>query len=1171
MIWFNFEGNRRLFVFFVMMMASVLTAGAQSNYGALRGMITDVQGASVTNATIALTAEDTKITRTTTSNGAGEYVFSAVAPGVYTVTVTTDGFKKAEMKGIRIDAGNTIPFDVRLELGSTTQSVEVTAVEPIVNNGTSFNGQLIDSQKLQNLPNPGRNPFLFSKLDNNVTAVGDPRFVRFQDQSGSSTISIAGAPLSSNNYSIDGIPITDFSNRAVIIPSIEAVQELKVQANTYDAEIGRTSGGMFNTTLRSGSSSLHGVLQGETRQTNWGANLFFNNRTPYTANGVTQPTTPRGAAEFYSYVGSIGGPIPLPKILGGRDRTFFWLTEEGYRQRSPLTAANSFPVPTLLQRGTSIANAGDFSEIGTVDANGNCISGRCIYDPLSPTRAAFPFNKIPANRINPVGYAILSVYPQPNTSVTSYGGFNFNGGDTLGDRADEFIGKLTHSFGERWLADFYYMHYGSKEPGGNALQNFAGSSSSYLLYRKVDAVGIQNTITLNPTTVLTAGFGFNRFPNDTQDISKGFDQSTLGFPANYVAALSKTGFPAITGDAGLASQGTSNSGPAVYFSRNFVAGIAKSLGTHSLKAGYVFRAISLTYTSLSNASGTFAFDSTLTNSGLGSTDLHPSSGTGATAADMLLGYPTSGSLVVPTQLAITSQYNAVYVQDDYRVTPKLTLNLGLRYEHEPGVSERHNRYSVGFDRTAAFTVAGSSVPAVGGIEFAGLGHYGTSTGQTVNKISPRAGFAYGITPQTVVRGGYGLFYQPLVYSGSASLAPGFVLTNVIPSQSGVPAINLSNPFPTLSTTPTGNSLGYSTSVGSSLSLIDQARKAPFFQSYSADIQQELPHGFALKIGYVGGHGRNQPNSLNINQLPDQYYSLGNTTLTNKVPFAFAGTGAWSTANQAFNQTLRPFPQFTTITDSVSDGVSNYNALNVKVQKLFSNGLTILGAFTWSSNWDNLWGASSTLNPLISNNNGAQDIYNVPSEYARAINNIPKRTTLAATYELPFGRGKQFLGGANHWVDLAVGGWRFNNVMILQDGAPLPISQTTNANSAFGNLGTRPSLVPGVNPCYSGSPQGRLNKYYNPAAFTSTTAGTYGNSPRTLNCYGPGYTNFDLSLNKNFHLTERFNAEFRAEALNAFNTPQFNGPNLAADSSTAGKITGTLGFPRLVQLGGRITF
>lgn len=1162
--------NKKLYgvlVLVAMVMTAATSALAQSNYGALRGIVTDVQGASVTTATVALTAEDTKISRTTTTNGAGEYVFSAVAPGVYTVTVTTDGFKKSESRGIRIDAGNTIPLDVRLELGSMSQSVEVTAAEPIVNNGTSFNGQLIDSQKLQNLPNPGRNPFLFSKLDNNVTPVGDPRFVRFQDQSGSSTISIAGAPLSSNNYAVDGIPITDFSNRAVIIPSIESVQEVKVQANTYDSEIGRTSGGMFNTTLRSGSSTLHGVLQGQTRQTNWGANLFFNNRTPYTANGVTQPTTPRGAAEFYTYAGSIGGPIPLPKILGGKDKTFFWITGEGYRQRSPLTAANSFPVPTLLQRGTSMATAGDFSEIGTADANGNCISGRCIYDPLTSPRKAFPFNKIPANRINPVGYNILAVYPQPNTNVTSYGGFNFNGGDTLGDRADEFVGKVTHSFGERWLADFYYMHYGSKEPGGNALQNFAGSSSSYLLYRKVDAIGIQNTITLNPTTVLTAGFGFNRFPNDTKDISVGFDQANLGFPSNYLAALSKTGFPAITGDAGLASQGTSNSGPAVYFSRNFVTGVAKSMGRHSLKAGYVFRAISLTYTSLSNASGAFSFDSTLTNSAVSST----SGSTGATAADMLLGFPTSGSLVVPTQLAITTQYNAFYAQDDVRVTPKLTLNLGIRYEHEPGVNERNNRYSVGFDRTTAFTVAGSSVQAVGGIEFAGQGNYPTSTGQTVNKVSPRAGFAYAITPQTVVRGGYGLYYQPLVYSGSASLAPGFVLTNVIPSQSGIPAINLSNPFPTLSTTPTGNTLGLSTSIGSSLSLIDQARKAPFFQSYSADIQQELPHGFALKIGYVGGHGRNQPNSLNINQLSDNYFSLGSAALTNKVPFKFAGTGAWSTANQPYNQSLRPFPQFTTITDSVSDGITNFNALNVKVQKLFSNGLTILGAFTWASNWDNLWGASSTLNPLISNNNGAQDVNNIHAEYARSINNIPKRTTLALTYELPFGHGKQFLSGANRWMDLAVGGWTFNNIMIVQDGAPLPISQTTNSNSAFGNLGTRPSLVPGVNPCYSGRPQDRLNAYFNPAAFTTTPAGSYGNSPRTLNCYGPGYANFDLSLNKSFHVTERVNAEFRAEALNAFNTPQFNGPNLAADSSTAGKITGTLGFPRLVQLGGRLTF
>jgi len=212
----------------VMLMAAVTGAMAQSNYGAIRGLVADSQGAGIAGAAVILTSEATKITRSTVSNGSGEYVFSAVDPGRYSITVTSEGFKRSEVSGITVDAGNTIPHDVKLELGSTSQSIEVIAADPVVDNATSYNGQLIDSQKLQNLPNPGRNPFLFSKLDNNVTAVGDPRFVRFQDQSGSSTISIAGAPLSSNNYAVDGIPITDFSNRAVIIPSIESVEEVKV-------------------------------------------------------------------------------------------------------------------------------------------------------------------------------------------------------------------------------------------------------------------------------------------------------------------------------------------------------------------------------------------------------------------------------------------------------------------------------------------------------------------------------------------------------------------------------------------------------------------------------------------------------------------------------------------------------------------------------------------------------------------------------------------------------------------------------------------------------------------------------------------------------------------------------------------------------------------------------
>ncbi|WP_263368235.1 carboxypeptidase regulatory-like domain-containing protein [Edaphobacter bradus] len=1129
-------------------------AQAQSNYGAVRGTVTDVQGAALTPATVSLISQSKMAVRSTVSNSAGEFVFNAVEPDTYTLRVSMDGFKTSENKGIAVDSGNTIPFDVKLQIGSTSQSVEVTATEDLVTNGTSYNGQLIDSQKLENLPNPGRNPFLFSKLDNAVTAAGDPRFVRFQDQSGSSTISIAGGPMSSNNYSVDGVPITDFSNRAVIIPSIEAVEEVKVQANTYDAEIGRTSGGMFNTTLKSGSNALHGVLQGETRQTNWGANTFFNN----------QKGIPRGAAEFYSYVGSLSGPIPLPTWLGGKDKTFFAITGEGYRQRSPFVNTTSFVVPTALQRG------GDFSEIGTVTPTGTCATGTNGKDAICIKNLAaggyYPGNKI--TNINPIGLKILQAYPTPNTTESRFGVTNFNGGDTLGDRADEFNGKVTHQFSSRWLADFYYLHYGSKEPGGNPLQTQAGYSGSYLLYRKVDAIGIQNTISVNPTTVLTVGFGFNRFPNNTLDISNGFDQTTLGLPSYYTSAQSKKAFPRITADASLANEGTSNSGPQVYFSRNFVVGIGKNLGRHSLKAGYNYRAISLTFTSLSDASGWFNFNNL----------------SGTAAADILQGFPTTGQLIVPSQLAYTTGYQAVYLQDDFRLNPRLTFNLGFRYEYEPGIHERDNRISVGFDRNAVYNAFGSSVQAKGGVEFAGQNGYGTNTGNMGSKYNPRAGFAYAVDNQTVVKVGYGVFYAPEYYTNNNGYAPGYILTNSIPSQSGTPTISLSNPYPTIKTTPTGNSNGLSTSIGTTLSLIDQYRRSPLFQSYSLQVEHEFPMGVALKIGYVGGHGRNLPNSLNINQLPDSQYSQG-TTLSTKVANPYVGLGSWGPGKVNKYQTLLPFPQYQAITMATSLGKSNYNSLDLKVQKRFNRGVTLLAAYTWASNWDNIWGAYGSSNSLNSGNNGPQDIYDLSREYARATNDIPNRLSLAGTLELPFGRGKPFLSGVNRWVDLAVGGWRFNDITVIQNGGPLAITQG-NANSSYGNSTQRPSLIAGSSPCKSGSPEGRLNSYFNAAAYSITAPFAYGTAPRASNCYGPGYINSDLSLNKDFRVTERVHAEFRAEALNAFNTPQFATPSLSVGSSSvntktgivtttpnsgAGQITGTLGFPRLVQLGGRLTF
>jgi trimeric autotransporter adhesin len=1180
---------------FVLILAAAVGAKAQTYYGSVRGLIMDKQGATLSQATVTLTNEATHIKRTAETNNAGEYVFTALDPATYSLTVEANGFKKHEEKNLIIATQQSVTLDVTLTLGEMSQVVEVTATSQLIDNSTASNGLVIDSQKLENLPNAGRNPFFFSKLDNNVTQVGDPRFVRFQDQSGSSQISLAGGPISGNNYEIDNIPITDFSNRAVIIPSIEAVNEVKVQQNSYDAEMGRTGGGVFNTTLKSGSNALHGVLQGETRQTNWGANLFFNNH--------STPQIPRGAAEFYSYVGAIGGPIWIPHVYDGRNKTFFWITEEGYRQRSPLTASNSFVVPTALER------AGDFSQTLTQNPTTKALVPLNIYDPATAftggSRKQFSVangnaglhngiptdNIIPTARLNQVGVALANAYPIGAQGL-AYGTNNFTGGDTLGDRADEFVGKIDHQVLRRWQANVSYMHYGSKEPGGNALQSFAGSSSSYLLYRKVDAFAVNNTITVSPTMIVTAGFGFNRFPNNTLDISNGFDQSTLGFPSSYVTALQKKAFPQITNQS-LATEGTLNSGPAVFYSRNFVLGVSKSLGKHELKAGYVYRSISVTFTNVGTGNGTYAFDSSYTSSSGSKTPATGSTPTGADTASMVLGLASSGSVILTTQLALNVPYNALYIQDDYRITPKLSVNYGLRYENEPGIHERSNHYAVGLDPTVknpATTAPNTTI--LGGVEFAGVNGYPTACCNSGNKFAPRAGFAYSLLPTTVVRGGFGVFYSPLVYSTSPSYAPGYTQTNSLVAASStapVPAsYTLSNPFPNGLVGPTGNSLGYATGVGSSLTLLDSNRHAPIVMQYSADIQQDLGYGFALKVGYVGAHAKNLPLTTNINQLPDKYLSLGQTALLAKVPnpyYKAGGAGLIGQSTIPYEQTLLPYPQYTTISDSVSVGYSNYNALDLKLQKRFSHGFTLLTALTWSSNWDNSWGASNTLNP---GNNGPQDWdtstptayqQSIKSEYSRAINDIPVRYTITGSYDLPFGRGKMFLGGAGRLVDMAVGGWTFNDVTIIQNGMPLPVTQVnanavTGANGTIGGSVQRPNMT-GVQPCYSGSPESRLTNYINTAAFSAAPVFTYGNAPRTTSCYGPGYLNTDLSLNKTFKVTERVNAQFRAEALNAFNTPQFNG--FGASNATQiqnvnfGQIQGTLGFPRLVQLGGRITF
>jgi trimeric autotransporter adhesin len=401
-------------------LASTSAAWAQSAYGNLRGSVTDQAGAAVASAKVTLLEESTGVSRSAVTSGAGEYVFANINPSTYTVIVEQAGFKKVERKGIIVATQSFVTTDVKLELGDVTQSIMVNEESPLLETATASQGQVVDRQKLIDLPNLGRNPFMMSRLSPNVAQVGNPAYNRMQDQSGSSQITINGGPVRGNNYLVDGIPITDFANRAVIIPSLEAVEEVKIQYSTYDAEMGRTGGGMFNTLLKSGGNNYHGALMGYIRETDWMGNNFFSNRA-----GIKRQEQPNR-----TYAGSFGGKVWIPKIYDGKNRTFFNLGFEGYRDTQAATL--DAYTPTAAER------IGDFS------GRPNTI----IYDPATTVggvRTPFPGNIIPSNRIDTVGRNIAATYVQPGRTVGAYGAANVSAASTLPSKADQKFIKLDHT------------------------------------------------------------------------------------------------------------------------------------------------------------------------------------------------------------------------------------------------------------------------------------------------------------------------------------------------------------------------------------------------------------------------------------------------------------------------------------------------------------------------------------------------------------------------------------------------------------------------------------------------------------------------------------------------------------------------------------------------------
>ena len=1145
---------RAPFLFFVLILSP---AFAQTFQGTLRGRVTDPSGSATTNVKVTATEEATAVGRATITNAQGEYVFAAVTPGTYTITAELDGFRRLERKGIEVSTQDSVTIDLTLELGQVSESVNVTAESPALQTADASTGQVIDAQQITDLPVLGRNPFFEEKLAQSVVFVNNPTMGRMQDQNANSDVSISGGPLRTNNVLVDGISITDSNNRAVFIPSPEALQEVKLQGGTYDAEAGRTGGGTFNSLIRSGTNDVHGSAVGHLRETDLLANTFFGNRA----------CQPRAQQPFKDWAGSLGGPIIIPKLYNGHNKTFFFVADEAYREEDGSTVQLS--VPTALER------VGNFSQ--SVGKSG---AQQTIYDPLSTTssgtRTPFPGNIIPASDLSPIGLQLASYYPLPNAPTPYYGAPNFDFTGAYPNRGDQDTFKVDQQLASWLRASASYVYQKTGETDNAVTFPNIASPGQTLLFRRVDATQANATATPNATTVVTVRWGFNRFYSATfPTASAGFDLASLGLPQSLAAITPYPAFPAITMGT-LTSFGGGDTNSDVYYSRTATVGISKFLGKHTVKAGFEFRTLhDLGIPASGPTSLSFSDVFTRPNP----TSATP--GQGADLATMLLGYPTGGSMSVIGKFDDFVRYYGGFVQDDFRVTPKLSLNLGLRFEYESGIQEEHNRLISAFNPTAVNPLqAGvTGLPVLGAVEYAGVNGNPAQTGNALNvKPAPRFGVAYSLDNKTVIRAGYGIYWAPTYFSFQNTIGYSQT-TSIITSANNnfTPSGSLANPYPNGLLQPTGNALGALSGIGQAITVDSPtAQSAGYVQEYSFEVQRTVRAGFVLTVGALGSHSLHLlSNGLNTDQLNPALFGAAETQIASHSSVAnpfYNNGGVGSIANPTISpiQLLLPFPEYTSVSLSNADtAAALYYSFYFRAQRRFSNGLSLLASYTWSRSEDDILGASVPGSSNVSSPGGPQNVYNQGAEWSLSTQDVPNRFTTAFTYELPFGKGKPVLRNSGPLVNYLVGGWSVNAIGIVQNGFPLNVTQPNN-NSALGASVQRPNAT-GISPATSGSTDQRINDWLNPAAFSEVPEFGFGDISRFLTTRGPGLFNWDASLFKSVLINERVKVQFRFEALNATNTVEFANPNTTLTNSSFGLITSQVNHPRFLQLGLRVTF
>ena len=1156
-------------------------ANAQSTFGTIVGSVTDPSGAAMANVTVTLLNNATGDRRTAATDPNGSYQFVSLNPGEYKVDVQQTGFRHYTRTAITVEVAAQLRVDVTMQVGDTTQSVEVTASAALLQTENATLSQVVASRAVQELPLNGRNVLnLVALVPGVVPQGGSMSNSQGQNIFGAGNFQIGGGAANQSSTLLDGSPLNvNYGNLTAMVPTQDAISEFRVQTSSNTAEYGRYTGGIINLTSKSGTNDIHGSAYEFLRNKSLNAGTFFGNAT-----GAGRPAFTQN-----QFGVNAGGPIK-------KDKTFIFGSYEGFRQVQGSILLNSVPTGAIIGGDFSGYKNAAGAQIPIYDPSTQCGQlGNAACGTATAQRTQFPGNIIPASRINPVSRALsTNLFALPNTAgVTNTNQFNFSTNVNTGGSNDQYNVRVDHTVSEKQRVFARYSRWTLDDLAGNGYGNipyYAGGSSPEIF--KTDSAVLADTYIFNATTILDVRGSFLRFFYDrTPKVVPGtFDATTIGLPKYMNVPLSD--WPGTT----FAEYNSGSAGQRISSRNNsfsFVPGLTKIMGRHTVKAGMELRDLQSNFFQVNSPGGAYTFTNLFTSQNATSPGA-----TGNSYGSFLLGNPATGTLLLPNFTASSMLYQGYYVNDSFQVNKKLTVTAGLRWE-VPGVwTERHDNLAV-FNPTATNPLSQST-----GLNLKGAFELVSSDARPARGMkpeywkafAPRIGVAYRLNETTVLRVGGGLFFIPadVVFVESPYQNPLNLYSNTMVStlDNSVTAFNtLSNPYPQGLTLAPGRNANFQSLLeggnfaggggGAAASAIIANNKNPTVYQWNAAIARNL-HGVALEVGYSGSAGNHLPTGgLQLNQIPDQFLSLGKA-LTTQVPNPFLGkitVGPLAQPTIQAGQLLRPFPQYQTVADAGGYiGNSTYHALLVKGEKRFAAGGTLLGSYAFSKLISDIESTTSWLESAGTGGGpaGYQDFTNFNAEKSLSAFDTRERATLSYVVDLPFGANKKFLANAKGVPGKIVSGWGINGISTFQKGYPLHMTATPVALAiANGGGGLRPNVVPNCDPSGSGAIQQRLTKYFNPACFTVPANFTFGNASRTDPVLrGPGIANYDFAMFKRTAITERVNLEFRAEVFNIFNRVQFGQPNTTATTaanSTFGVITTQANSPRQIQFALRLKF